>query len=69
MKQIKKIHLLAFIMLSFAFSSCRLWEKVFPPKYGCQTNGKNVGAEQLLSENKSGKKGGKAARKAKKFRA
>lgn len=39
-------------------SSC----SVFGPKYGCPTNGKNVGAEKLLSDPA-------AARKAKKFKA
>jgi hypothetical protein len=29
-------------------SSCSLWNKAFPPKYGCGTDGKNVGAEKLL---------------------
>lgn len=65
----KKIYFLYCFLVITTFSSCRLWEKVFPPKYGCATNGKNVGAEQLLSENKDKKKGGRAARKAKKFRA
>lgn len=44
--------------------SCRLWEKVFPPKYGCPTNGKNIGAERVLSDPKAEK----AAKKAKKFK-
>jgi hypothetical protein len=44
--------------------SCRLWERVFPPKYGCPTNGKNVGAERVLSDPKAEK----AAKKAKKFK-
>lgn len=35
-------------------SSCSLWNKVFPPKYGCGTDGRNVGAEKLLDE--TGKK-------------
>ncbi len=65
----KKYSILWLLVLVFTMSSCRLWEKVFPPKYGCATNGKNVGAEQLLSENKDKKKGGRAARKAKKFKA
>jgi hypothetical protein len=65
----KKSLILVLVIFALSTSSCRLWEKVFPPKYGCATNGKNVGAEQLLSENKDGKKGGKAARKAKKFKA
>lgn len=43
--------------LAFVLSSC----SVFKPKYGCPTNGKNVGAEKLLSDPS-------AARKAKKFR-
>lgn len=30
------------------FSSCSVWNRMFPPKYGCGTNGKNVGAEKLL---------------------
>ena len=29
-------------------SSCSLWNKAFPPKYGCGTDGKNIGAEKLL---------------------
>ncbi len=29
-------------------SSCSLWNKAFGPKYGCGTNGKNVGAEKLI---------------------
>lgn len=46
------------------FSSCRLWGNVFRPKYGCPTNGKNVGAEKILGGDPAGTK---AARKAKKF--
>ncbi len=42
-------------------SSCNL----FKPKYGCPTNGKNVGAEKLVSGDPAAEK---AARKAKKFR-
>lgn len=42
-----------------AISSC---STLFKPKYGCPTNGKNVGAEKLLSDPN-------AARKAKKFKA
>jgi hypothetical protein len=45
--------------LAFAVSSC---STLFKPKYGCPSSGKNVGAEQLLSDPG-------AARKAKKFRA
>jgi hypothetical protein len=38
---------------------------MFKPKYGCPTNGKNVGAEKLVSGDPEAEK---AARKAKKFR-
>lgn len=47
-----------FLML---VSSCNL----FKPKYGCGTNGKNIGAEKLLGGDADAEK---AARKAKKFR-
>jgi hypothetical protein len=43
--------------LAFIFSSC----SVFGPKYGCPGNGKNVGAERLLS--------GEKVPKAKRFKA
>ena len=43
--------------LAFTFSSCML----FAPKYGCPGNGKNVGAERLLS--------GEKVPKAKRFKA
>lgn len=36
------------------FSSCSVWNKMFPPKYGCGTDGRNVGAEKLLDD--TGKK-------------
>jgi hypothetical protein len=42
-------------------SSCSM----FKPKYGCPTNGKNIGAEKLASGDPDAEK---AARKAKKFR-
>jgi hypothetical protein len=45
--------------LALVLSSC---SHLFQPKYGCPSNGKNVGAERLLSDPS-------AARKAKKFRA
>ncbi|MEO5563425.1 MAG: hypothetical protein ABIR18_08320 [Chitinophagaceae bacterium] len=41
--------------------SCNL----FKPKYGCPSNGKNVGAEKLVSGDPAAEK---SARKAKKFR-
>jgi len=51
--------------LVFLLSSCRLWNNVFGTKYGCPTNGKNVGAEKLAAGDP---KAEKEARKAKKFR-
>jgi hypothetical protein len=53
-----------FVSVSFILSSCSLWNKVFPPKYGCPSDGRNVGAEKLLSGDMS-KKEMKKARKAK----
>jgi hypothetical protein len=51
--------------LLMLFSSCRLWNNMFGPKYGCKTNGKNVGAEKLVGGDA---KSEKEAKKAKKFR-
>lgn len=42
-------------------SSCGMFRKMFGPKYGCPSNGKNVGAERVLS--------GEKVPKAKKFKA
>lgn len=50
--------LILFTVVSvFGLSSC----SVFKPKYGCPSNGKNVGAERILS--------GEKVPKAKKFKA
>ena len=57
--------LLLVVIAGFFLSSCGLWNKVFKPKYGCPSNGKNIGAERLLGGDK---KAEKAARKAKKFK-
>ena len=46
-------------------SSCGLWNKMFGTKYGCPTNGKNIGAEKLANGDPDAEK---AARKAKKFK-
>ena len=54
-----KKYLLAIIGISF-LTGCFLTKN----KYGCPTNGKNVGAERILSGDK---KAIKAASKAKKF--
>jgi hypothetical protein len=53
--------LLVTICFMLMVTSCNL----FKPKYGCPTNGKNVGAEKLVSGDPDAEK---SARKAKKFR-
>jgi hypothetical protein len=50
--------------LCFVLSSCGLWSRMFKPKYGCPSDGRNVGAEKLLSGDMSSKEM-KKARKAK----
>lgn len=52
------VGLIAFMTMA---ASCNL----FKPKYGCPTNGKNIGAERLASGDPEAEK---AARKAKKFK-
>lgn len=49
------------ISVKIMLSSCSM----FKPKYGCPTNGKNIGAEKLANGDPDAEK---AARKAKKFR-
>jgi len=56
--------ILMLLALSLILSSCGLWNKVFGPKYGCPSNGRNVGAEKLLSGDMSSKEM-KKAKKAK----
>ncbi|MBS1620109.1 MAG: hypothetical protein JST10_16900 [Bacteroidetes bacterium] len=56
---------LVLISLLMLVSSCRLWSSVFRPKYGCPTNGKNVGAERILSGDPGATR---ASEKAKKFK-
>jgi hypothetical protein len=51
----------ALVCFLSVMSSCSL----FKPKYGCPTNGKNIGAEKLASGDPDAEK---AARKAKKFK-
>ena len=55
------------IALSFMvlLSSCGMLSNMFKRKSGCPTNGKNVGAEQLMSGDPAATK---AAKKAKKFK-
>jgi hypothetical protein len=58
----KKIPMII-VLMSFMFilASCNM----FKPKYGCPTNGKNIGAEKLAAGDPDAEK---AARKAKKFK-
>ena len=58
--KMKKIYLLFFC--SWLLTACSIFKK--NEKYGCPTNGKNIGAERILSGDKEAIK---AARKAKKF--
>jgi hypothetical protein len=58
-KQILVVTILSFFLMTT--TSCNLFKK----GSGCPTNGKNVGAEKLVSGDP---KAEKAARKAKKFR-
>lgn len=57
----KLLVVVACLMMVFGGSSCRMWNKVFGPKYGCPANGRSFGAEKILS--------GEKAPKAKKFKA
>ena len=45
--------LLAFVLVSFLLSGCFI-SRIFgkKDKYGCPTNGRNVGAEKILSGDK-----------------
>jgi hypothetical protein len=57
--------LLVAMSLAMVLSSCSMWNRMFPPKYGCPTNGKNIDAGKLANGDPEAEK---AARKAKKFR-
>ena len=60
---------LRFFLVSISFilllTSCSVWNRMFPAKYGCPSNNKNIGAEKLANGDPEAEK---AARKAKKFR-
>ena len=56
--------LLVCVGLTMALSSCKS-ASIFKPKYGCKTDGRNVGAEKLATGDPEAEK---AARKAKKFK-
>jgi hypothetical protein len=49
--------LLVLAALLCTMSSCSVWNKLFGPKYGCPANGKNTGAEKVLSGEKVPKAG------------
>ena len=55
----KKILLAAFC--TWVLSGCSVFRK--KETYGCPTNGKNVGAEKILSGDKAAMKAAKKARK------
>jgi hypothetical protein len=53
MKQGKYIlFLLMFAVICTGSISCNFFNNIFGPKYGCPANGKNVGAERILSGEK-----------------
>jgi len=53
MKTTKTIFFFAVLcILCSTLGSCSLYNSVFGPKYGCPSNGKNVGAERILSGEK-----------------
>lgn len=61
MKTRSFVNALFLFMLICSLSSCSVWNKVFGAKYGCPANGKNVGAERVLT--------GEKVPKAKRFKA
>ena len=53
MKPTKTISLLFFLtILLIGGTSCGWMHSMFGPKYGCPSDGKNVGAERILSGEK-----------------
>jgi hypothetical protein len=56
---------LLLVVLISSLGSCQVWNKIFKPKYGCPSNGKNVGAEKIISGDPEAMK---AMKKAKKFK-
>jgi len=61
----KIVNSILLIVLISSLSSCQVWNKIFKPKYGCPSNGKNVGAEKIISGDPEAMK---AIKKAKKFK-
>lgn len=62
MKTRSLLNLLLLCIMLCTLSSCSVFNKMFARKQGCPSNGKNVGAERLLT-------GEKKLPKAKKFKA
>jgi len=56
-------NILAILGVLIILSGCSLFHK--GDKYGCPTDGRNVGAERLLSGKKEDRKAAKAEKKAK----
>lgn len=52
MKTRSLINTVFLFILIGSLSSCSVWNKVFGPKYGCPANGKDVGAERVLTGEK-----------------
>ncbi len=46
------IRLLFVSFLAISISSCGMMHNLFGPKYGCPSDGRNVGAERILSGEK-----------------
>ena len=63
MKALRTFAICASLMI--LVPSCKVWNNMFGPKYGCKTDGRNVGAEKLANGDPEAEK---AARKAKKFK-
>jgi hypothetical protein len=61
----KTVNSILLVVLISSISSCQVWNKIFKPKYGCPSNGKNVGAEKIISGDPEAMK---AMKKAKKFK-
>ena len=61
----KTVNSILLLVLISSLSSCQVWNKIFKPKYGCPSNGKNVGAEKIISGDPEAMK---AMKKAKKFK-
>ena len=53
------------LSITLALSSCGMFSKMFKRKTGCPSNGKNVGAEKVLSGDPDAMK---SMKKAKKFK-